>query len=324
MRIARNFTVTLNVANPNEFATDMRGNALLRVRELYEGKCHKACLIVKVLSITNLSAIYANQTGRLYEGTIDVQFSAACSRFNAGDIYPGVRISHSSHVVMGRGVALGTLGGPGGLVANVEDPSDVLSDGFVIPVTISDIEYPPGGASPVASVSLLTCRKSETPWVVSGGAVPDDLIDEMWHRVGSALDSLRAAEERPEGSSVIKLFRLLLHTYSGGANAPGGNAATPLTTRAELNAWAQSLLPDTAWARPTTDNFDSAGVGLVAVSDSATRAGAAAVFTAVTAEIASAAQFMADAADIYASQKLVKNQMGVWRAMKAEQLPPRA
>ena len=317
MRFGKKFTVTLDVPDPMEFGTNVDRNVLLGIRQIYEGKCFRGCFIVNITSIERTSEIYINKTGTVGAGTIDVEFTADCSRFNKGDLYPGVRISRTSQVMMGKGVP--PIGATEQLAVSIEDPNEVLADGFIIPVVIGEIDYPKGQSTPAASVHMLTCRQTPNVWLVTGGSVSKNIIDEMWARLEPVIKSRDAAEGDKDQSSLLKLFRMLLHSYSGG-KAPAGPKTQKLESRDAIAEWAETLRPNTAWSRPITEDFDSTGVSSVEATEKVVQANAAVVFTAITNEIVTAAQFMVDAAHTYTDQALMKKQIGVWRVMRNAQI----
>lgn len=341
------FVVVLNVADPIEFGTNAHHNALLRVRQGYERRCFKGCFIVAVRRVSRLSDLYINRTGTVGEATVDVEFDADCSRVGRGAFYAGVLLSRASHILMGNAVGPAAAREP--IAVSIEDPSDVLAAGFVVPVVIGETVYASNQAQPAASARMLTCRRAAAAWRVCAGspAVGAALVDDAWARLSAALAARRALAGSEQGSSVVRFFRMLLHSYSDAPPPAGVDVTGPLTSRAAVAEWAAALVAGSAWARPLDAPFDHAGAApfdaaAAAVADpdaapdaaaaaaanpdaddaapSCTTASAPVVFTAIMTEAAAAIELLNDTADTYNDSALMGRQIGVWRIMRNAQL----
>ena len=239
-------------------------------------------------------------------------------------MYGAVCLARTSQIMTGKGVP--PIADEEPISVSLLEPNEVLADGFLVPVVISDIVYPPLQATPAATARLLTCRASAKRWVVSGGAVPADLIGAAWKSIERARTAVAAVAGDTDMAALVRFFRILLHSYASTATPPAAPGELhDLASREQLEAWAAMLQAGTQWERTITEAFDSTAV--CRVRDEAggedapagTKAGAQVVFSALVTEVAGAAQLLADAARAFAGANVLKKQMALWQVMRNAQ-----
>jgi len=340
MRGVSTFDVTIDVADPIDFCSDARKNALHKVRETYQGRCYMGKYIVRVLRVERCSKCRLVTVGDLGDGVVDVTFAALWSRWSPGDALPLVELVSVNEIVVGRAAFdltdVAAAGQPEGdfslvgaepVAVSLLDPSELLAVGQRVPVRVADVTYEPMG-QPCATATLLTCRKRATVWRVaraergcSRGLVAALAAALREHRRVAA-----AAAATDGGAALHRFFVSILSPHaSGDAPLPGGFAAADLPDgEQELADWAAEHLRSGAqWTRPLERAYGSGAVCSVAGAASAGYEARAAPPEAVLADLVVGAcgelHALAVLSTHYASMADITALRGVWQLMAAEQ-----
>lgn len=320
------FTVTIDTVDPIGFAKDVVGNALLQVRDVYEGKCYQGKFIHSILRICRTSRCRINRVGTVGEGTIEVKFQARCSKYHPGDAIAGMQVVCGQPLT---GDAVGPRSAAEPAVLTIINPNATFAVGQVLPVRIARVNYAPLSDKPSAATELLTCRLEETIWDVAApqAAMSEEIIAKIYQQIAEALKERQTIQETKGEQEVRTLFGGLLATYQGKQEKPLPPALKPvaLETFADFAAWAKKLKPGTRWTRPLTKPFDWVGVCEVTKTFEperyrVVRAGADEIISTMLCTILNSVQVLNDFPQVFPSDRTIQSHMNVWILMRKAQL----
>jgi hypothetical protein len=321
------FTVTIDTVDPIGYAKDSVGNALLQVRDVYEGKCFQGKFIHSILGICRTSRCRINRVGcEVGSGTVEVKFRALCSRYHPGDAVAGMQVVCGQPLT---GDAVGPRSAVEPAVLTIINPNATFAVGQVLPVRIIRVSYDPLSDKPSAATELLTCRLEETIWEVAAPqqALTEEVIAKIYQQVAEAIEDRQAIQKTKGDQQVRVLFAGLLATYQGQKEKPLPPTLKPfeLETFAAFMAWVKKLKPETRWTRSLTKPFD--WVGVCEATDKfeseqyrVVRAGADEIISAVLCAVLNSVQVLNDFPRVFPSDRVIQSHMNVWMLMRKAQL----
>lgn len=336
MRFATSFTVTLDVSDPIRFETDRENNALLQVRDVYQGRCYRGKYIIEVTHVKKISRCRINQVGVIGGGTVTVSFVAQCSRLHGGDAIAGMRILKRQQILVGQAIMpAGRDEEPATLT--MINPNESIAEHQILPVRIIEIQYSPLQTEPSAVAELLTCRAKEKVWVVAdevatprAAKTQGRIIDSLCSQLAEVLEERDRLLGTKGLAEVRTFFGNRLKTYRNETPLPAHFRERPLANIDDVQKWAAELKPGTVWTRPLEKAFDWEGVCEVAAGDAAhpassegrapSGAPSSAIVSTVLCEVLNSVQVLNDLAQIFNDQTLVEKHINVWKLMQARQL----
>lgn len=351
MRSVSHFDVTVDVANPTDFCSDKKRNALRAVREIYEGRCFMGKFIVRVLDVVAMSACRLGNVGNLGAGTVDVRFRALWARRGKGALLPMVRVANIGEIVIGRhetaalddgadGAADGapdsvadgaslmagemSLAGDEPMSVSFLNPSELFAVGQLVPARVHDVQYTPMGR-PTATATLLTCRDEAPVWRVAGrGEVPESLAVKLEAALALYHGAAQRAAQADNGQVLQNFFTSLLSPYRGGeAPLPAGLEPVGVDAARAVRELRAAMAPGTLWTRPLEKPFGWVGACRVAdgsdAAAGAQAAPAAAVLAHVVTELVGELEVLAALSTQFKTIEDINAQRGLWALMQAAQ-----
>lgn len=352
MHLETIFTVTLDVEDLIDFSADIERNALMRVRDTYQGKCYQGRFVSEVKELVEHSRCQVNNVGTQGAGIINVKFRATCNLYNPGDPIAAVTIEKRVQVLMG------SVKEPEPLAVSFVNPNETISEGQLVPAQVVQVDYPPLQVRPTAIVKQLVCPKEAIIWVTEGELTAQD-VDTLRHYAGLVDKELKARADLREGAgagpegpaSNLKtgqdFFERLLCTYrQGPADVPRppvdgweGPAGPPLPGWCESPVALLRLVaaPGPAagkWVRPLGLPLSYPAVcrmkpqapgGDVAADPQLykeRRLPPVAAFLQMLREVHEYLVVMNRLPTVYGSSAVADRHKNIWRIMQQQQLPP--
>lgn len=337
MRFVDDFVVTIEVPDPVGFETDRERNALLAVRSQYEGRCYLGKYLMEVQEVREISSCRLKPVGAPGEGVVNVRFTALCSRAGPGDVFPTAQVVHRKKLVVAQGENTGRPGREPAALTVVE-PSDMISEGQLLPLVVETIQYPPMKSQPSAIAKLLVCRLpgEGKAWKISARWPGDERGERLLASLLEDLEAAFAEAARLNEESNTKASRgfcgSLLSTHRKGPAVPEtlqcvgfGGGGRPFDSAAARD-WARSLAPGEVWLRPYEKPYDWCGAARADAPGEAEkyqvdRVPAEAAVAALLTEAANAAWALNGLASKLQTRKAIDELTGLWRHLRARQLP---
>lgn len=327
---------SMDVKNPIDFCSDERNNALIKLRDDYEGKCYQGKFIIKVLSVDAVSSCRIHNTGEIGTGCVDVQFTVLWSRRGEGSTVPMVKIVAVGEILTGESCMHNReeknggsvdLRGKESMLVSFLEPSAALREGVKIPAKIVNVRYEPKSI-PSATAKMLTCREKCTVWEISTGptSASNGVEDKLTGIYKSYMEDYdRVMKGISDSESISKFFKYLLSTYQEADVAlPGG-----FEEHEGFEGLLSKMHKGTYWCRPLQKPFgtsqvyrlDGAAALKYAESGDADvkRVDCKVAFMRMLLEATSEVETLAELVYQFRTIEDIKMQKGVWKVMSNSQ-----
>lgn len=239
--VTKQFDVTLHVRNPISLCTAMRPNAMLLLRNAYEGKNFKGSHIVRIREISKMSRCKITGSNNSGEGDIDIVFLADVAIIAEWDIIAGVTLMRTEQFIVGSSEVnreAADRSAASVSVSLVPTPeARTLRVGQKIAVRTVQALHDPMQRMISTVGTLLTCDKDAIVFRLKGSLTVEAAtgLMPMVEAIGKELaDRAELAERRLVD---IIFFEMLLYSYASPPKAVRDSAKNTMVETVGYPAW---------------------------------------------------------------------------------------
>jgi len=214
MKHRQSFPVTIQIANPINFAIDADARALEHVTSEYTNKCYGGCFIIKVVEVTKRSLITIDNTNNKAEGTMEVIFTADVVTFMAGEVLAVVTIKTAQFIT---GIYDSLNSGRAAVAISAPTNAPYVVVNTKLPVRVLHTLHQPDSNLASIYAKLLTCDSEAAVYRLRGGLSLDLIAkNEFTGRLGmikEELDLRKALLDSKPKQKKLLFFEGLLYAY---------------------------------------------------------------------------------------------------------------
>jgi hypothetical protein len=230
---SREFTVTLQVVDPIDFACNIDAHVRAMLAAEYVGACHMGSFVLAVEDVLETSDVALVAADGGARGYVNVRWRASAVTYGPWDVIAPARLVEAAPLPVAAcapELALGPAGRSHGAPAAASlaagSLTDALAPGMIFAVRVIEAEHGPRAREVAAYAVPLAADRAAPAFVVRGGLGPGDAA--ALAPLLAAVDAERAARtSAPELADARAFFDGLLHSRAVAGDGGGAPASAP-------------------------------------------------------------------------------------------------